>query len=69
MISLNDIQEQTNDLSAKDREGLITYLIKGLKNPPKSPSDQEIMIREQEMDSGEVETVSFDQFVTQARKR
>ena len=69
MVSLKDIQEQTNDLTHEEREGLLAYVVRGLKNPPTGPSAEEILERELEMDSGKVTTVSYDAFVAQANQR
>ena len=68
MSNLLDIQRQAEELSAEDREGLLAFLVRGLEKPPSGPSDDEVLEREREMDAGETATVSFDEFVSQARQ-
>lgn len=63
MITLSKVQEQIVDLSNEDRKELIAFLLHGITDDFPVVTDEEILRREAEMDSGEVETVSYDDFV------
>ena len=65
MPSLTEVQEQVDELSTEDRQGLLAYLIHSLPSPPLGADDQEVMRREAEMDSGEVQAISHEQFLAQ----
>lgn len=63
MITLSEVQEQVVDLSNEDRKGLIAFLLHRISDDLPVVTDEEILRRETEMDSGEVETVSYEDFV------
>lgn len=63
MITLSEVQEQVVDLSNEDRKGLIAFLLHRISDDFPVVTDEEILSREAEMDSGEVETVSYEDFV------
>jgi len=63
MITLSEVQEQVVDLSNEDRKGLIAFLLHGITDDFPVVTDEEIISRETEMDSAEVETVCYEDFV------
>ena len=65
MVQLADIQKQTNELSEEDRKGLVAYLLHGLSGLPSGPDDEEVGMREVEMDSGSVIPISHAEFLSQ----
>lgn len=65
MPSLTQVQKQADELSTEDRQGLLAYLIHSLPSPPLGADDHEVMRREAEMDSGEVQAISHEQFLAE----
>ena len=66
-ITLAEIQRGADQLSVEERTGLLAHLIHTLPGAPSGADDAEVMRREKEMDSGEVDTISHEDFVAQAR--
>lgn len=69
MPSLRKVQEQADELSTEDRQGLLAYLIHSLPSPPLGPDDHEVMRREAEMDSGAGQAISHEEFLKQVGRR
>ena len=65
MVQLADIQKQTKELSEEDRKGLVAYLLHGMSGLPSGPDDEEVGMRETEMDSGYVTPISHAEFLSQ----
>lgn len=68
MVSLADIQKQTEGLSREDQEGLLTHLLHSLSNSTEGISDEEVTKRDEEMESGTVAPISHNQFIRQVRQ-
>jgi len=64
MSKILDIQEQTSTLSKSEKEGLVAYLVDEV-TPVIGADDEEVLKREAEMDSGEVQTISHAEFLAQ----
>ena len=62
MVTLSEIQQKAEELSPEDRVGLLSYLIGRLPGAPSGPDDAEVARRDQELESGEVEGVSREEF-------
>ena len=67
MVRLTDIQKQADELSPEDRSGLLAHLLHSLENAPKGPTDQEVIERDAELESGIVTPISQEQFTQEAR--
>ncbi|MDF1737677.1 MAG: addiction module protein [Verrucomicrobiales bacterium] len=65
MVTLSDVQNQSDSLSQEDKAGLITHLLASLSSPPPGPDDEEVQRRVEEMDSGEVAPISHEQFLAE----
>lgn len=65
MAKLLEIQRQTAELSAEEKEGLLAYLIQELPSPGQGADDAEVLRREEEMDAGRVRPVSHEEFLKQ----
>ena len=66
MVTLTEVQRQADQLSAEDRESLLSYLLHGLHEAPLGADDAEVFRREREMDSGICATLSYEEFLEQA---
>ena len=69
MVTLSELQKQADELSAEEREGLISYLLEQLPGAPLGPDDAEVDRRDQEMDSGTVAGLSHEEFRAQVGRR
>ena len=69
MATLTEVQWQADQLSPEDKEGLISYLLHGLPGVPSGIDDAEVCRREQEMDRGEIGTLSHDEFLQQVGRK
>lgn len=67
MVRLADIQRQADELSNEDRAGLLAHLLHTLENAPEGPTDQEVIERDAELESGVVTPISQEQFINEAR--
>lgn len=65
MVNLSEVRQQVEALSAEDKEGLLAYLSHELPEPPVGADDSEVLRREAEMDSGEVEPITHEEFLKQ----
>jgi hypothetical protein len=65
MDQLAEIQKQAKELSEEDREGLVAFLLHGFSGAPSGPDDDEVSMRDAEMDSGSVTPISHNDFLAQ----
>jgi hypothetical protein len=65
MVQLIDVRKQADELTAEDREGLLVYLLHGLRVLPEGPDDAELDRRDAEMDSEAVKPLSHEEFLCQ----
>ena len=65
MVQLVDIQKQAKELSEEDREGLVAFLLHGFSGAPSGPDDEEVAMRDSDMDSGAVVPISHEDFLAQ----
>lgn len=65
MVALAEIQRQAQELTQEEREGLVAYLLHGLRGVPLGADDEEVERREAEMDSGAVKPISHAEFLEQ----
>ena len=63
MPDLADVQLQAAELSAEDRGSLIAYLVHSLPDAPLGPDDEELKRRIEEVENGEVELLSHEEFL------
>ena len=63
MGGLSDLQKQTDELTPEEREALLVYLLHNRAGLPEGPSDEELKIREVEMDSGAVKPLTEKEFI------
>ena len=63
MVRLADVQKQAAELSFEEKEGLLAFLIHELPGPLSGADDEEVLRREEEMDSGAVEAISHEEFL------
>ena len=62
MVKLAEIQERISELSEEDRQSLIAYLLNDTAIEVSSVSDEEVLLREEEMDLSAVNLVPFETF-------
>jgi len=63
IMTLNEIQQEAIALPERQRADLIRTLLDTLPPSGADISDEEVMAREREMDSGAVEPLSHEEFV------
>jgi len=63
MVKLVDVQQQAAELSFEEKEGLLAFLIHELPGPLSGADDEEVLRREEEMDSGPVAAISHEEFL------
>ena len=47
----------------EEKAGLMSHLLNSLKDPPMGPDDEELARRVEEMESGQVEPLTHEQFL------
>jgi hypothetical protein len=57
------------ELSFEEKENLLAFLIHELPAPLSGADDEEVLRREEEMDSGAVEAISHEEFLNQVGRR
>ena len=62
-MSLKEIEREALALSERDRTALIAALLDTLPDAGSDVSDEEVLQRERELDSGTVEPLSHEEFV------
>lgn len=65
MPTYSEIQKQADALSPEERAGLASHLLDTLPDPPYGADDEDVRRRAEEMDSGEVEPISHEQFLAE----
>ncbi|MFC5049050.1 hypothetical protein ACFPK9_15835 [Rubritalea spongiae] len=65
MVSLLDVQKQAASLTFEEKEGLLAFLIHELPHHPLGPDDDEVIRREEEMNTGAVDLLSHEEFLKQ----
>lgn len=65
MATLLEVQKQAQDLSIEDQAGLIVHLLDRMSDAPSGPDDDEVLRRDEEMESGEVEPLTHEQFLAE----
>ena len=63
IVSLKEIEREALALSESDRTALIAALLDTLPDVGSDVSDEEVLKRERELDSGAVEPLSHEEFV------
>ena len=63
MATFLEVQKQVDALSMEEKAGLMSHLLNSLKDPPMGPDDEELARRVEEMDSGQVEPLTHEQFL------
>ena len=67
MVKLGEIQKKTDELPPEDREGLLAYLLHSLNGVPEGISDEEVMLRDSELDSESMQPITHSEFVAKVR--
>ena len=65
MLSLVEIKKEADSLPDEERAGLITYMLSSLEKSPMGPTDEEVDLRDIELDQGVVSPITFDQLIAQ----
>ena len=65
MATLSEVLRQADFLSAEERDALIVYLLHHREGAPDGIDDDQVQRREEAMDSGEVKTLSKQEFLAQ----
>lgn len=65
MATLSEVQRQADLLSPEERDGLLSYLLHHREGAPTGIDDDEVLRREEAMDSGEEQTLSKQEFLKQ----
>jgi hypothetical protein len=71
-MSFIEIEREARALPSRERAALVTALLGTFPNPDTDVSDAEILRRDQELETGSVETISHAEFVRrveQTRRR
>ena len=66
MAELAALRKQADELSQEDRESLLAYLVEGLPNLPLGASDEEVLRRDAELESGAVKALTHEEFLKRA---
>ena len=67
-MNLAEIEQEALGLSEADRAALVLALMASLKAPGSEISDQEVVEREHELESGDVTPMLHDEFVKRVRE-
>ena len=62
MSSVDSIVSQASELSESERAAIVTRLLEGLPAADYDVSDEQVQQRRRELESGEVEDISQDEF-------
>ena len=55
MATLSEVTKQADTLSIEEKAGLVSHLLDSLPDAPLGPDDEEVMRRDEEMDSDKEE--------------
>jgi hypothetical protein len=69
MVNLLDVQKQAAELTFEEKEGLLAFLIHDLPQPSLGATDQEVLQREEEMNSNSVTLLSHQEFLKQVGRK
>ena len=67
-MELAEIQDKAFTLSERDRAALAAALLETLAIDPSEATDHEVDQREAELDSGKVQPISHDEFLSGVRR-
>lgn len=67
-MKLQEIEQEALGLSEKERADLILRLMGTLAAPGAEITDEEVLRRDTEMDNGNVEPITHEEFVRRARE-
>jgi len=67
MSTFAEVRATIDSLPEEDRLGILTHLPHTLPDPPLGASDEEVLQREADMDSGQVTPISHEEFVAHVR--
>lgn len=65
MATLSEVTKQADTLSLEDKAGLVSHILDSLPDAPTGPDDDEALRRDEEMNSGEVQPISHEQFLSE----
>ena len=65
MATLLEVTKQADTLSIEEKAGLVSHILDSLPDAPLGPDDEEVMHRDEEMNSGDVQPISHDQFLAE----
>lgn len=65
MATLSEVTKQADTLSLEDKVGLVSHILDSLPDAPTGPDDDEALRRDEEMNSGEVQPISHEQFLSE----
>ena len=63
MPTLTEIKKEADQLSPEDKIILADYLWASIPQPSLDPEEEELNRRDEEMDTGKVEPISYQQFL------
>jgi len=69
MATLSEVTKQADTLSIEERAGLVSHILDSLPDAPLGPDDEEVMRRDEELDSGAVQPISHDQFFAEVGRK
>ncbi len=69
MATLLEVTKQADTLSIEEKAGLVSHILDSLPDAPLGADDEEVMLRDEEMDSGEVQPISHDQFLAEIGRK
>ncbi len=64
MATLSEVKKAAAELTGEERAGLVAHLLASFSSPPLGPDDDELDRREIEMDSGQVNVLSHEEFLS-----
>jgi hypothetical protein len=67
MVTLLELQQETDKLSSSEREQLIVYLLSKAMSPASEITEEEVDQRDAELDSGHVSAVTHAEFIKLVR--
>ena len=67
-MSFSDVQQEALALSEKERASLAAALLETLPAPGTDISDEEVLQREADLESGRTQEISHDEFVRRVQR-
>ena len=65
VATLSEVTKQADTLSIEEKAGLVSHILDSLPDAPLGPDDEEVMRRDEELDSGKVQPISHEQFLAE----